>query len=53
MPTNTPSSSVPLKDRFYLYRDKVLHQKKGSADFDAMYWQMRPHPAPVKAEGAH
>jgi hypothetical protein len=32
---------VPLKDRFYIYRGKVLHQKKAAADFDEMYWQMK------------
>jgi hypothetical protein len=39
------SSSVPLKDRFYLYRQKVLHQKKAAADFDQMYWSLLPKPA--------
>jgi hypothetical protein len=45
MPAIVESSSVPLKDRFYLYRGKVLHQKKNAADFDQMYWQMAPKPA--------
>jgi hypothetical protein len=45
MPATVESSSVPLKDRFYLYRGKVLHQKKNAADFDQMYWQMVPKPA--------
>jgi hypothetical protein len=45
MPATIDSSSVPLKDRFYIYRGIVLHQKKESADFDQMYWQMVPKPA--------
>jgi hypothetical protein len=45
MPATIDSSSVPLKDRFYVYRGKVLHQKKEAADFDEMYWSMRPKPA--------
>jgi IPT/TIG domain len=45
MSATIDSSSVPLKDRFYIYRGTVLHQKKESADFDQMYWQMVPKPA--------
>jgi IPT/TIG domain len=45
MPATIDSSSVPLKDRFYIYRGTVLHQKKEAADFDQMYWQMLPKPA--------
>jgi hypothetical protein len=45
MSATIDSSSVPLKDRFYIYRGTVLHQKKESADFDQMYWQMLPKPA--------
>jgi IPT/TIG domain len=45
MPATIDSSSVPLKDRFYIYRGTVLHQKKAAADFDQMYWQMVPKPA--------
>jgi uncharacterized membrane protein len=45
MGTTVDTSSVPLKDRFYIYRGIVLHQKKESADFDQMYWQMLPKPA--------
>jgi uncharacterized membrane protein len=45
MPATVDSSSVPLKDRFYIYRGTVLHQKKAAADFDQMYWQMLPKPA--------
>jgi hypothetical protein len=45
MPATIDSSSVPLKDRFYIYRGIVLHQKKEAADFDQMYWQMLPKPA--------
>jgi hypothetical protein len=45
MSATIDSSSVPLKDRFYIYRGTVLHQKKAAADFDQMYWQMVPKPA--------
>jgi hypothetical protein len=45
MPATTPTSSVPLKDRFYIYRGKVLHQKKASAEADTLYWSLRPKPA--------
>jgi hypothetical protein len=45
MPATIDSSSVPLKDRFYIYRGIVLHQKKESADFDEMYWSLLPKPA--------
>jgi IPT/TIG domain len=45
MSATVDTSSVPLKDRFYIYRGIVLHQKKESADFDQMYWQMLPKPA--------
>jgi IPT/TIG domain len=45
MPATIDSSSVPLKDRFYIYRGTVLHQKKESADFDEMYWNLLPKPA--------
>jgi len=45
MPATVDTSSVPLKDRFYIYRGTVLHQKKAAADFDQMYWQMVPKPA--------
>ena len=42
--TNIPTSDVPLKQRFYIYREKVLHQKKAAADFDTLYWNLRPKP---------
>src|SRR4029077_4688092 len=28
-------------DRFYIYRERVLHQKKADADFDEIYWLMK------------
>ena len=42
--SNIPTSDVPLKQRFYIYREKVLHQKKAAADFDTLYWNLRPKP---------
>jgi len=41
---NIATSSAPLKQRFYLYRQRVLHQKKAAADFDTLYWSLRPKP---------
>jgi hypothetical protein len=32
---------VPLKERFYYYRGKVLRFKKGSFDADQAYWALR------------
>jgi hypothetical protein len=43
--SNIPTSDVPLKQRFYIYREKVLHQKKAAADFDTLYWSLRPKPS--------
>jgi hypothetical protein len=43
--SNISTSDVPLKDRYYIYREKVLHQKKAAADGDAAYWSLLPKPA--------
>jgi hypothetical protein len=32
----------PLKERYWVYRNVVLHRRKGAAAFDDLYWQFRP-----------
>jgi hypothetical protein len=44
--SNIPTSDVPLKERFYIYRGVVLHQRKGAAEDDQQYWAIK-NAAPV------
>ena len=41
LPAGTGTVDVPLKERFYYYRGKVLRFKKGSFDADQAYWALR------------
>jgi hypothetical protein len=47
--TVVPVQSVPLKERYYRYRDYVLHQKTSAAIFDALYWELRGTPSGSRA----
>ena len=39
--TSIPVADVPLKERFYVYRGVVLHQRTSAAHFDDLYWQIK------------
>jgi len=41
---STIAVNRPLKDRYWLYRDVVLHHRKNAATMDDLYWQYRPTP---------
>lgn len=46
VPAGTGTQDVPLKQRFYYYRGKVLRFRKAGSDADQMYWALR-NSAPV------
>jgi hypothetical protein len=39
--TTIPVTSVPLKERFYIYRRLVLHQLENAAAADDAYWDLK------------
>ena len=39
--TSISAVDRPLKDRFWLYRNRVLHQRRNAAGLDDLYWQYR------------
>jgi len=39
--TSIPVSDVPLKSRYYVYRDVVLHQRTSADKDDDLYWQIK------------
>ena len=41
VPAGIGTESVPLKQRFYYYRSKVLRFRKAGFDADEMYWALR------------
>ncbi|HET9376414.1 MAG TPA: IPT/TIG domain-containing protein [Chthoniobacterales bacterium] len=40
--------NIPLKERFWLYRDLILHERKNAAEFDRTYWEMKNAPPVIK-----
>jgi hypothetical protein len=40
--TSVSAVSRPLKEYYYLYRDRVLHFRRGAASMDDLYWLYRP-----------
>jgi len=40
-PSGRGTTDVPLKQRFYYYRGKVLRFRKAGFDADQMYWALR------------
>ena len=41
VPAGIGTEGVPLKQRFYYYRGKVLRFRKAGFDADEMYWALR------------
>jgi hypothetical protein len=39
--TSIQTASVPLKDRYYIYRRLVLHQRTSAAEDDQLYWNLK------------
>jgi hypothetical protein len=39
--TSIQTASPPLKERFYLYRSLVLHQRTSAAKDDQLYWDLK------------
>lgn len=37
----TTAVDRPLKERFWVYRGKVLHHRKAAAEFDRLYWEIK------------
>lgn len=44
MPSSIQTSSVPLKERFYVYRRVVVHQRTNAAEADQAYWDLKNTP---------
>ena len=44
VPAGTGTQDVPLKQRFYYYRGKVLRFRKAGSDADERYWALRNAP---------
>ena len=45
-PSGRGIEDVPLKQRFYYYRGKVLRFRKAGFDADQMYWTLRNQAQP-------
>jgi len=41
MNTSVVAPDINLKDRYYVYRGVVLHQKTSAAQADQLYWQLK------------
>src|SRR4029077_11307941 len=39
--TSIQVTSPPLKDRYYIYRRLVLHQRTNAAEDDQLYWNLK------------
>jgi hypothetical protein len=50
--TSISAVDRPLKERFWMYRDRVLHQRRSAAALDDIYWQNKnPQvPRPTSAQ---
>lgn len=42
----------PLKERYWVYRGRVLHHRKGAAEFDRLYWEIKAQQKKRDAAGS-
>jgi hypothetical protein len=45
--TSIQVTSPPLKDRYYIYRRLVLHQRRNAAEDDQAYWEIKNAPPAI------